>query len=344
MWAWLRMRGLMTLTVYFVLAIGVAFGTALVVTPLAIRLARRQDWMDRPTERHAHPAPTPRLGGIPLAAALLAGLAVTLPWPRTDPQELWRVIGLCVGIVIVAAVGLVDDVRELRPLPLFAMQAAVAAIAIASGVVIREFQNPFGGLVELPDVAAVLFTGFWIVGMMNTINFLDGLDGLVGGVTVIAGALLFLHTYRLEQFSVALLPLALIGATLSFLLFNFPPARIFLGSGAYVLGFALAVLSIIGGAKVATALLALAIPILDVAWQIVSRVRAGRSPFAADRGHLHHRLYDSGVSMRAIVLWYYALTAAFGALALALPSGVYKLIALGIIAIGAVAVLGRLRR
>ena len=180
--------------------------------------------------------------------------------------------------------------------------------------------------------------------MMNTVNFLDGLDGLVGGVTLIAGAVLFLHTYKLEQYSLALLPLALIGATLGVLVFNFPPAKIFLGAGAYILGFALAVLSIIGGAKVATALLALAVPILDVAWQILNRVRAGKSPFAADRGHLHHRLYDMGWSTRAIVLSYYALTALFGALALLLPNPVYKLIALLVIGGGALAVLARLRR
>jgi UDP-GlcNAc:undecaprenyl-phosphate/decaprenyl-phosphate GlcNAc-1-phosphate transferase len=179
--------------------------------------------------------------------------------------------------------------------------------------------------------------------MMNTVNFLDGLDGLVGGVTVIAGVILFLHNYILDEYSIALLPLALIGATVAFLFFNFPPARIFLGSGAYVLGFALAVLAIIGGAKLATALLALGIPILDVAWQIVNRVRAGRSPFSGDRGHLHHRLYDSGLSTRVIVLMYYALTAIFGAAALILPSGFPKTIALVVIGIGAVAVLARLR-
>jgi UDP-GlcNAc:undecaprenyl-phosphate GlcNAc-1-phosphate transferase len=140
------------------------------------------------------------------------------------------------------------------------------------------------------------------------------------------------------------LPLALAGAALGFLIFNFSPARMFLGSGAYLLGFALAVLSIIGGAKVATALLVLAIPILDVAWQILNRVRTGRSPFEADRGHLHHRLYDFRISSRTIVALYYALTATFGALALILPSPVYKLIALIVIGIGALAVLIRLRK
>lgn len=331
------------MALYFVLAFLTAFVVALVLTPLTIRLATRYGLLDQPAARRIHRAPTPRLGGIPLALAFLAGIAVTAAFPRSDPAEPVKLVGLALGVLLIAVAGVYDDTRELAPLPQFIIQLVAAAIAVASGVIIREFPNPFGGLIQLPEWLAIAFTLFWIVGMMNTINFLDGLDGLAAGVTVIASAVLFVHTFRLMQFSLTLLPLALMGAALGFLIFNFPPAKIFLGSGAYLLGFALGVLSIIGGAKVATALLVLAIPILDVAWQIVSRLRAGRSPFAADRGHLHHRLLDMGFSTRRIVLLYYALTAAFGALALILPSGVYKLIALGIIGAGALAVLVMLR-
>lgn len=328
----------------FALVFVAAFVTALVLTPLTIRLARRLNWLDQPSDRHAHASPTPRIGGVPLGIALLVGLGLTLAYPRADPHELGRVIGLALGVLVVMNVGTLDDLRELKPLPLFAMEFAVALIAIASGVVVNEVSSPLdGSRIVLPPLIAIAFTVLWIVAMMNTLNFLDGLDGLVGGVAVIASVILLLHNLRLEQYSIALLPLALIGATLAFLIFNFPPARIFLGAGAYVLGFALAVLAIIGGAKVATALLALAIPILDVAWQIFARVRAGRSPFAGDRGHLHHRLYDSGFSMRAIVLLYYLLTATFGALALILPNGLPKAIALVVIGVGAVAVLARVR-
>lgn len=337
-------NGATSMTETFLRVFLVGLFLALVLTPMTIRLARHMNWLDHPSSRRAHTTPTPRLGGLPIAAAFLTALLLTLPFPRSDVLELPRLVGLCLGIVLVALVGAYDDVRELRALPLFLMQFGAALIAIASGVVVKELPNPLGGPgILLPGALAVGFTLFWIVGMMNTINFLDGLDGLAGGVTVIAGAVLLMHTYRLEQYSLALLPLALIGATLGFLVFNLPPARIFLGSGAYVLGFALAVLSIIGGAKVATALLVLAIPILDVAWQIVNRVRAGRSPFAADRGHLHHRLYDMGLSTRAVLGLYYVLTGAFGALALLLPPGVYKLIALAVIGVGAAAVLVRLR-
>lgn len=330
---------------YFVLVFLVAFLISLVLTPLSIRLARHMNWLDMPAPRRLHQIPTPRIGGIPLAVAIVAALAVTIPFPRTDENELMRIAGLAVGIVIVAIVGLIDDVRELKPLPLFAMQFGVAIIAIASGVVIYDVPSPLdGSRIALPAVLAVAFTLFWIVGMMNTVNFLDGLDGLVSGVTVIAGVVLFLHNFKLGQESLALPALALIGATLAFLIFNFPPARIFLGSGAYVLGFALAVLAIIGGTKAATVLMVLAIPILDVAWQILNRVRAGKSPFAADRGHLHMRLHDTGVSTRAIVLMYYALTALFGGLALVLPNGFPKTISLLVIGAIALVVLARLRR
>lgn len=333
------------MTAYFVFIFAAALLASLVFTPLTIRLARRLNWLDQPAPRRTHTQPTPRLGGLPLALAFLLALCLTLALPRSDEHELARVYGLMFGIVLIALVGFIDDVRELKPLPLFAMQFGAAFIAVAAGVRIAQISNPFGGGdIFLPEWLAIALTVFWIVGLMNTVNFLDGLDGLVGGVTLIAGAVLFLHTYKLGQYSIALLPLALSGATLGLLWFNFPPARIFLGAGAYILGFALAVLSIIGGAKVATALLALAIPILDVAWQIFTRVRAGHSPFSADRGHLHHRLYDMKFSTRKIVLLYYSLTALFGALALWLPSPFYKLIALSLIGGGAVAVLARLRR
>lgn len=332
------------LVIYFVLVFLTAFVLALILTPLTARLAFRWGLLDQPASRRVHSTPTPRHGGVPIFIAFVAALAVSLPFPRSDVNEPAKLAGLVLGLTVVALVGAYDDARELKALPQFAAQFLAAGIAVASGVVIREIPNPLGAVaIELPELLAIFLTLFWIVGMMNTINWLDGLDGLAAGVTAIASAVLFIHTFRLMQYSLALLPLALAGAALGFLIFNFTPARMFLGSGAYLLGFALAVLSIIGGAKVATALLVLAIPILDVAWQILNRVWTGRSPFEADRGHLHHRLYDLAISPRAIVALYYALTAIFGALALILPSPVYKLIALIIVGLGAVAVLTRLR-
>lgn len=328
----------------FLLVFATAFLLALALTPVAARIALHIGAVDQPAPRRVHEKPTPRLGGLSLFVALIAAVAVSLIYPRSDPNELTRLAGLFIGCTLMFTIGAYDDCHELKALPQLIAQLIAASAAIASGVLIREIPNPFGGVLAFETWFAVLLTLFWLVGMMNTVNWLDGVDGLAAGVVVIAGAVMFAHTFRLDQFSIALLALALVGVALGFLPFNFSPARIFLGSaGAFVLGFALGVLSIIGGAKVATALLVLGIPILDVAWQIVSRVRAGKTPFSADRGHLHHRLLDLGLSQRAIVLLYYTLTALFGALALILPTGIYKLIALVIIGAGALLVLVRIR-
>lgn len=325
---------------FFFLTAAVSFLLALFLTPLAIRLAARFGAIDRPAQRRVHDKPTPRLGGVPLFVAFFSAIFISLGFPRTDPNEITRLWGLFVGAIVMFAVGVYDDRAELHATPQLLAQVAAAAIAVGSGVLIWELPNPFGAALTFEPWMAVAFTIFWLVGMINTVNWLDGVDGLATGVVGIAGIVLFIHTARLEQYSIALLALALSGAALGFLPFNFHPAKIFMGSGgSFVLGFALGVLSIIGGAKVAFALLVLSVPILDVAWQIFSRVRAGKSPFTPTRTHLHHRLLDAGLSPRAIVLLYYVLTAITGALALILPTGVYKLIALGVIALGGVLVL-----
>ena len=180
---------------------------------------------------------------------------------------------------------------------------------------------------------------FWLMGMMNTVNWLDGLDGLAAGIAAIFSVVLFVAMIQDTatqdpQLSIAPLPLALLGATLGFLPYNFYPARVFLGSsGALTLGFALGCLGIIGGAKMATVLLVLAVPIIDVAWLIVSRARRGRSPFQGGRDHLHFRLLDLGLSQRQIVIGYYLISALFGGLALIIEARIYKVLALGVLGI-----------
>jgi UDP-GlcNAc:undecaprenyl-phosphate GlcNAc-1-phosphate transferase len=309
----------------------IAVLTTLAGTPVVIRLARRLGAVDLPNrDRHWHGRVTARLGGIALALGFCAALAASfvLPQPRNDPQEIVRITGLLLGLLVVLAVGIVDDLRELPAWPQFAAQFVAAAIVISFNVRIDELPTPFGSA-TLSDWFAVLFTLFWLIGMMNTVNFLDGLDGLASGVVGIACLILFIHTSRLGQASIALLPLALLGALAGFLPFNFSPARIFLGtSGALFIGLALGTLSIIGGAKVASALLVLGIPILDTAWQIVRRIRDGRAPYHGDRGHLHFRLVDRGWPPRQVVLMLYGLSAVFGAMALGLPSGMLKALAM----------------
>ncbi len=339
------------------LAFAVSFLLSLALTPPARRLGERGGWFRLPGGRHLQKQPIARSGGIALALATTAALLLLLVLPIPRPAgEAVRVGLLIGGPLLMFALVLRDDIREMAPWAKLVLQIAAAAVAIVPwflgpaldpppGLVITQVQWPLGGTIYLPLVVAVLFSFFWIVGMMNTVNWLDGLDGLAAGVVAIAALLLFVHTLRLGQYSLAPLPLALAGACLGFLPYNFHPARVFMGdSGALFLGYSLAILSIIGGAKIATALLVLGVPILDVAWVIVFRLSRGRSPLQADRGHLHHRLLDLGLSPVQIVVLFYGFCAGFGLLALLLPSALHKLIALVAMALGIGALLWWLAR
>jgi UDP-GlcNAc:undecaprenyl-phosphate/decaprenyl-phosphate GlcNAc-1-phosphate transferase len=308
----------------------VALATSLALTPLARRLSLRWQILARPGGRRQHQGLIPKLGGLPLWGAFLVGavLAYRLLPPQGD--DALRLRGVLLGCAILFGGGLLDDRFDLPPRTNFLIQFLGVMVAVWHTVFIERFTDPFGEVRVIPSLLLVtLVTAFWIVGMVNTVNMLDGLDGLAVGVGAIAAVLFAWHSYTpLEQYEVALFPLALAGALLGFLPFNFSPARIFLGSaGAYFLGYALATLSILAPAKIATALLVLAVPILDVAWQIVYRLRHGRSPFHGDRGHLHFRLADMGLPTRYIVLGYYGVALAFGSLAL-ITSGLVKLILL----------------
>jgi UDP-GlcNAc:undecaprenyl-phosphate GlcNAc-1-phosphate transferase len=278
-----------------------------------------------------------KLGGLALFGGfmLAAFAAQMLPVPRLDPNELIRFVGLMVGAVVIFIFGVLDDKFSFRALPQFIGHSLAAGVAIAFQIFIEYFNNPLTGAQTdpFPYIVTVTLSYFWLVGMMNTTNFLDGLDGLAAGVALIAGTMLFLNSaFRVEpaQTSVALLHLALMGASAGFLLYNFYPARIFMGGGAHLLGYLLGTLSIIGGAKMATILLVMGLPLLDVSWQVINRVRRGRNPFEGDRGHVHFRLIDLGFSQRQIVSGYYGFCAFFGVLTLVTESQLFKFIALGV--------------
>jgi UDP-GlcNAc:undecaprenyl-phosphate GlcNAc-1-phosphate transferase len=334
----------------FAFTFTLALVLSLLLTPAAQWLGLRSGIVAIPGGRRQHEGKISRLGGVPIYLAFVISVVVSqvlvidswqaMPNPspafrvlRFDPKEIFRLIGLLGGGTLIFLVGLYDDWKELRALPLYLAQIAAGAIAIAFLILIEYVNNPLSGLqtADFPYLFTVTISLFWLGLMMNTVNWLDGLDGLAAGVVAIACVVLFINgVFRLDppQHSVALLPLALLGATLGFLPYNRAPARIFLGSGAYFLGFTLGVLSIIGGAKMASILLVMGLPLLDVIWQIVNRLSHGQSPLLGDRGHLHFRLIDLGLSQQQIVLGYILFCAAFGGLALAIPSRLYKLIAL----------------
>ena len=279
-----------------------------------------------------------KLGGIAIFSGFVVAalLAQFLPIPRHDPLEIIRFTGLLLGATFIFFVGIIDDVLDLSPLTLYTAQLVAAGIAILFLIFIEFVNNPFTGAQteRFPWLITVVVSLFWLGVMMNTVNFLDGLDGLAAGVAIIACGLLFANSAFVlfpPQTSVSLLPLALMGACAGFLLFNFQPARVIMGGSAYLLGYLLGTLSIIGGAKMATILLVMGLPLMDLAWQAVNRVRQGRNPLYGDRGHLHYRLLDSGLfSGRQIVLAYYAFAAIFGSLTLFIESRFYKFLALAL--------------
>ncbi len=343
---------------YFLVAVVSAitsFVVAAVLTPLIRREATRRGLLDMPDPRKVHLKPKPRLGGLAIVAGSAAGFSVTVMMGvERFPEEIERlsVLGLAAVVLVVAM--LFDDLRGLRPFPKLAIQIAVALIVAwptflgrTSALYIGSVSWPFGGTLFFPLEVGIAVTIVWFVGMMNTLNWLDGLDGLAGGVTIVASLILFVHTWLLGQWTIALLPLVLAASCLGFLLYNVYPASIMMGdSGAMFLGFSLAAISIIGGAKIGTALLTLGVPIIDVAWVIIHRIMHRRSPMTPDRTHLHHRLLDMGLSQRQVVLLYCTLSAGFGALAIFLPTGLTKLVALALLGTVVLALLwyGALRR
>lgn len=296
-------------------------------TRLAIRLSGRFNLVDTPGGRRKHDRPVSRIGGLGIFIGFF-GVALWLFFfvPPT-PKHYLPLGGVLIGTVFTFIAGLADDKYEFKAWPQFLAQVGAAIIAIAATVWIEEVTLPVVGFTRFEWYITYPLTILWITGMMNTVNFLDGLDGLATGVAAIAAILFAIHINRWEP-NIALYAVAFAGACLGFLPFNFSPARIFLGSaGAMVMGYALATLSILAPARVATALLVMAVPIADTAWQIVNRWREGRSPFTGDRGHLHFRLVDMGISPRWIVLGYWTFCSLFGALSLLTESRLSKLIA-----------------
>ncbi len=316
------------------LIFAVAFALSAGGTYLAGRLGRRLGLVDVPGGRRTHQGTVPRIGGLGLFAGFfLTALALYLS-STFRPEHQLPLSGVLAGTAFVALFGLADDHFQLRAWPQFVAQIAAAIIAIATTVYIQQVTLPliYPKPYQFQWYITYPLTVVWVVGMMNTVNFLDGLDGLAAGVGAIAAALFAVHSINLFQWQIALYSLALAGACLGFLLFNFQPARVFLGSaGAMTLGYALATLSILAPARVATALLVMAIPIADTGFQAFDRWRRGQPLGQGDRGHLHYRLMDLGFSQRQIVLSYWTFCGVFGALALFISAPLYKLIAIGVL-------------
>lgn len=304
-----------------------AFLISVLLVPYIKKAAIHFGAVDNPkeAERKIHKNIMARGGGIAIYLSfVIVSFAILGGYSK-------QFIGLIVAGTMVMIVGLIDDIKRLSPWVKLVVQVLAALIAaIGFGITIETITNPLGNTLVFTQATnainlfglhlsfnwiAVGLAVLWLVGMTNTINFLDGIDGLSGGVSAIAAGIIFLLaiSQKVNQPETALLSIVLAGGCIGFLIYNFYPAKIFNGdSGAYFLGMTLGILAIFSGAKLATAALVLGLPILDAVWAVLRRLIHRKSPFTADRGHLHYLFLDAGFSQRQAVLSIYMLCMIFG--------------------------------
>ncbi len=310
----------MNITLDDLLKIGLALGTALLVcfamTPLVRSFAVKVGAVDVPRDnRRMHDHPIPRQGGL---AIFLGFLVAVVLFADLDRQ----VQGILLGSVIIVTMGAIDDIVPLPALLKFVVQIAAAGVAVAFGVRFEFIANPiFWSDTQYISFGAwsIPITIFWIVGITNSINLIDGLDGLACGVSAISSLTFLVISMVLRQVNVTVLLAAILGACLGFIPYNLNPAKIFMGdTGALLLGYVLSTISVIGLFKFyaiisfTVPLLALALPIFDTCFAIIRRLLKGQNPMSPDRGHFHHRLIDMGLSQKQSVAVLYSISAVLG--------------------------------
>lgn len=287
-------------------------------TPLAIRLAPRIGAMDVPKDkRRVHAKPIPRLGGVAIYLGIIAAFSRLLPWNE-------QLLGIVMGATLILAIGIYDDIKGLKPKAKLAGQILCALILFFFSVQIRGMTNllPFGPkYLIFPLGLSLVVTVFWVVAITNTVNLIDGLDGLAAGIVCIACLSVAYTSAMSGRLGTAQIILAVGGATLGFLLFNFYPAKIFMGDGgSMLLGFLLSGISLVGDTPTkGTTLFAtvvpvmiLALPIFDTLFAIVRRMVNKKPIMQADKGHLHHRIMAMGFGQRRTVLALYSISAIMG--------------------------------
>ncbi len=332
--------------VYFLAAFVISIIATLIIRKVALLL----EIVDVPDgERKLHAVRMPLLGGVALyisfwLVVLYVAKATTLLAPHITAGQLW---GIFFGTTLIVVMGIFDDRQSVAPWIRMLVTALAVCIVLATGIGLTEVTNPWGGVINLHfwsvhvgrfgtlSIAASLVSFIWLMGMMYTTKILDGLDGLSAGITGVGFFMIFLltNTKKFFQPDVGLLALIALGVIMGFLIFNFYPAKIFLGeSGSIFIGFILGILAIISGGKIATALLVMAVPILDLLRVIYVRFNREQPVFKGDREHLHFRLRDAGFSERTTVIFMYLVALLFGLTTLTLQSRV-KFVALGLLAV-----------
>jgi UDP-GlcNAc:undecaprenyl-phosphate/decaprenyl-phosphate GlcNAc-1-phosphate transferase len=311
----------------------VAAAVATALTPLSSRLAWRVGAIVMPSERGLAERATPALGGLAiLVGALIAAffwLPATIRLPHTAGTapgpgghvQTWTVMA---GACLIALVGAADDVRPLRPQWKLLGQIAAAVIAVEGGAVVTDVTLPFLGSIQLPNAGGVL-TVIWLVGLMNVVNFSDGVDGLAAGLCAIDGVAFAVIAFDLHVPGAGVLAALTAGASFGFLFHNFYPARALMGDcGANLLGYLLGVVAVVGSIKtgavvtLAMPLVLLAVPFLDTGFVVAKRLKYRRKPWSADANHFHHRMARMGYSPRRTVGYLYGWTLMLAGVAVAL--------------------------
>jgi UDP-GlcNAc:undecaprenyl-phosphate/decaprenyl-phosphate GlcNAc-1-phosphate transferase len=288
------------------------------------------------TERHhTHKKHISRFGGIAMILAFIFSLYINQA--LVFDKVVWAIVIGSVGIMIF---GIIDDIRPISWKSQLFFQVALVLITFICGVRVEYISDPFGGvwwlIVDQFPFLSILFMLVWMMLIMNAINWSDGIDGLSGGVVFIAAISIFIIALKphVMQPPIAIVATVLSGSVLGFLLLNFPPARIFAGSsGAFFMGYVIAVLAIAAGAKIGTTLLVLIVPLIDLAWVIIQRIRIGKSIFHADTQHFHHRLLKNGWSVKQILFLYYGVTI-FSSIAAIVTQSISKFIVFILLCIG----------
>ena len=306
----------------------IALGSSLFLTPVLRRLAQRFRWLDVPLDdRRIHTRPVPRLGGIAIFLAVALALVILPLLDNLVTQSLvskWREIcAVLIPSTLVLLFGIFDDLYGTSAKWKFTVLALAGALLYFLGGRIGAVTLPFLGSTEIPATLSLMLTVIWVVGISNAFNLIDGLDGLAAGASLFASLVMLVISFTLGNPFVTVILLALSGALIGFLRYNFNPASIFLGdSGALFIGFTLGALSIVGAQKASTAvavaipLMAFGLPVIDTGFAIIRRFISGKPLFQGDREHIHHKLLDRGWSQRRVAFVLYGVCALFGLLAL----------------------------
>jgi len=312
----------MPLYVQIIVAVAIALILSFAATPLVKKFAYRVGAIDVPEDsRRVHKQPVPRLGGL---AIFIGFLLSVLFFAEITTQ----VRGMLFGAVIIIVLGVIDDIIQLRAYIKFLVQIVAAFIAVFHGIVIEVFSNPLVfSTIDYVSLGylSIPITVIWIVGITNSVNLIDGLDGLAVGVSAISSTVMLVIALIVADPNVAVIMAALAGACLGFMPYNLNPAKIFMGdTGALLLGYILATVSILGLFKFyavvsfAAPFLVLALPLVDTAFAFLRRLIKGKNPMSPDRGHFHHRLLDMGLSQKQAVAVLYTISGLLGLIAVVL--------------------------